>query len=153
MRVIAYVVAGTALLGVSCQSDPSPTPFQPVADTSLLMEAIVDPLTDVIWDAVGTKVTPDGTTEIRPETTEEWNTVRNSALTLAESGNLLMMSPRAVDDDEWMKAATALVDTGMLAVSAAEAQDAEQLFEAGRLLYGVCSNCHQRYWADALLLP
>lgn len=153
MRAIAYVAAGTALLGVSCQSGPKPTPFQPVADTSLLMEAIVDPLTDVIWDAVGTQITPEGTTEIRPETTEEWNAVRNSALTLAESGNLLMMAPRAVDDDEWMKAATALVDTGMLAVSAAEAQDAEQLFEAGRLLYAVCSNCHQKYWADALLLP
>ena len=147
------LVVGTALLGASCDGGPEPVPFQPVADTSLLMEAIVDPLTDVIWDAVGTQITADGTKEIRPETTEEWIAVRNSALTLAESGNLLMMAPRAVDDDEWMKAAAALVDTGMLAARAAEAQDAEQLFEAGRILYAVCRNCHQKYWADAVLLP
>ena len=141
------------MLVASCKSGPEPVPFQPVADTSLLMEAIVDPLTDVIWDAVGTQVTADGTIEIRPETEEEWIAVRNSALMLTESGNLLMMAPRAVDDDEWMKAATALVDTGMLAVKAAETKDPEQLFEAGRILYAVCRNCHQKYWTDAVLLP
>ena len=75
--------------------------------------------------------------------------VRNSALTLAESGNLLMMAPRAVDGGNWMKAAQALVDTGMLAVRAAEARNAEQLFDAGGTIYAACKNCHQKYWADA----
>ena len=39
--------------------------------------------------------TKDGTEEIRPRTDEEWTAVRNAAVTLAESGNLLMMVPRA----------------------------------------------------------
>lgn len=150
---MVLLLAGATLLAAGCESSPEPVLFQPEADTRLLMEAIVDPLTDVIWDAVGTQVTGDGTVEIRPETEEEWTAVRNSALMLAESGNLLMMAPRAVDDDEWMTAAAALVDTGMSAVRAAEAQDPEQLFEAGRILYAVCRNCHQKYWADAVLLP
>lgn len=109
----------------------------------------MDPQVDVIWDSVGADITVDGTEEIQPTTEEEWTIVRNSALTLAESGNLLMMAPRAVDGDDWMKAAQALVDTGMLAVRAAEAKNADQLFNAGGIIYSACKNCHQKYWADA----
>ena len=130
-------------------SGPEPPPFQPMADIRLLMEAVVDPQVDVIWGSVGADITIDGTEEIRPTTAEEWTAVRNSALTLAESGNLLMMAPRAVDGGDWMKAAQALVDTGMLAVRAAEARNAEQLFDAGGTIYAACKNCHQKYWADA----
>ena len=68
--------------------------------------------------------------------------MRNHAAIVAEAGNLLMMVPRAKDGDEWMRLAQAMVDTGAAAMRAAEAKDADQLFQAGADIYSVCSNCH-----------
>ncbi|HEX7136434.1 MAG TPA: hypothetical protein VF219_01235, partial [Vicinamibacterales bacterium] len=86
----------------ACSGGPQPPPFKPVVD-KLLMQATIDPTADEIWDAVKTVVTRDRTEEIRPQTNEEWTAIRNHAVTLAESGNLLMMVPRAKDGGEWMQ--------------------------------------------------
>jgi len=129
----------------ACGSAPAPPPFKPVADTKLLMQATIDPTADEIWDAVKTIVTKDGTQEIRPRTNAEWDVVRNHAVTLAESGNLLMMVPRAKDGGEWMRLSHELVETSERAIRAAEARNAEQLFTVGGDIYESCSNCHQKY--------
>jgi hypothetical protein len=144
---------GFVLLVAGCTSSAEPTPFKPVTNVRLMMEAIVDPQADIIWDSVWVDITADGTEEIQPTTTEEWTAVRNSALTLAESGNLLMMEPRAVDDSEWIRVSQLLVDVSMLAVRAAEARNPEELFEAGTTIYSVCTNCHAKYWIDAPTRP
>jgi hypothetical protein len=106
---------------------------------------VIDPTTDVIWNAVKTIITVEGTQEIRPQTEDEWTAIRNAAVIVAESGNLLMMVPRAKDDGEWMKACQAMIDTGMAAMRAAEAKDPEQLFDAGGNIYNACTNCHSKY--------
>lgn len=150
-------LVGLALLAASCGASPEPEPtpsaFQPVADVRLLMEAILDPHADQIWDAVGADITVEGTEEFQPTTAEEWIAVRNSAYTLAESGNLLMMESRARDDGEWMRLSQALVDASMLAARASEARDPDGLFEAGTTIYSVCTNCHAKYWVDAPMRP
>lgn len=133
-----------------CGNDPAPPPFKPVADTKLLMQALVDPTADEIWDSVRTIITDKGSEEIRPRTNAEWDAVRNHAVALAESGNLLMMVPRAKDGGEWMKRAQELVDTSERAIRAAEAKNAEQLFTVGGEIYESCSNCHQKYM-DAIV--
>ena len=81
----------------------------------------------------------------RPKTNEEWTTVRNHAVSLAESGNLLMMVPRAKDGDEWMKRSRELIDQAERAVRAADAKNADELFTVGGDIYEACSNCHQKY--------
>jgi hypothetical protein len=124
---------------------PEPPPFRPVADTKLLMQSVIDPTADEIWDAVRTIITKDGTQEIRPHTPQEWETVRNHAVALAESGNLLMMVPRAKDGGEWMQRSRELVDTSERAIRAAEARNADELFTVGGDIYQACSNCHQKY--------
>jgi len=129
----------------ACSRAPEPPPFKPVADTKLLMQAVVDPTADEIWDAVRTIITDKGTEEIRPRTNAEWDAVRNHAVALAESGNLLMMVPRAKDGGEWMKRAQDLIDTSERAIRAAEAKNADQLFTAGGDIYESCSGCHQKY--------
>ena len=63
----------------------------------------------------------------------------------AESGNLLMMPPRARDTGEWAKAAQALIETGTAAVQAAEKKNADDLFTVGGQIYGACTNCHVKY--------
>jgi len=129
---------------------PQPPPFKPVADTKLLMQAVVDPSADIIWEAVKTIDSPAGTEEIRPKNQEEWAAVRNAAVAVAESGNLLMLVPRAKDGGEWMKRAQEMIDTGEKAIRAAEAKNAEQLFTVGGDIYDSCSNCHRQYM-DAIV--
>ncbi len=62
-----------------------------------------------------------------PKDDKEWATIQDSALTLAESGNLLMNAGRAKNKDEWMKDAEALVDAGAAAFKAANAKDVNAL--------------------------
>ena len=70
--------------------------------------------------------------------------VRNAAVAVAESGNLLMMAPRA-KDDAWMRICQTMVDAGAKAIRAAEAKNADQVFDAGGEIYEVCTNCHSKY--------
>jgi hypothetical protein len=135
---------------VSACGGPQPPPFKPVADTKLLMQSVVDPNADIIWEAVKTIDSPAGTEEIRPRSSEEWAAVRNAAVAVAESGNLLMLAPRAKDGGEWMKRAQDMIDTGEKAIRAAEAKNAEQLFTVGGDIYDSCSNCHRQYM-DAIV--
>jgi hypothetical protein len=124
---------------------PTPPPFKPIADNKLLMEAVMDPAADKIWDSVAWIITQEGTEEVKPRNNEEWVAVRNAAVTLAESGNLLMMVPRAKDGDEWMRLSAALVDASRGAIEAADAKNVEKTFSVGGDIYVICSNCHQKY--------
>jgi hypothetical protein len=147
--ITGLLLAG-ALAVAACGSGPVPPPFKPVADNKLLMNSLIDPNADIVWDSVRTIITAAGTEEIRPRTEGEWDAVRNSAVALAESGNLLMMVPRAKDGDQWMKAAQALIDTSEAAMKAIDSRNAELLFNAGGDIYNACSNCHAKY-IDAIV--
>jgi hypothetical protein len=124
---------------------PVSPPFKPVADVQQLMETVTDPATDVIWGSVGTIITAQGTEERAPKTDEDWAAVRNAAMIVTESGNLLMMPGRAKDSDEWMRLSTALVDVGSRAVKVVDAKDKDALFNVGGDIYVVCVNCHTKY--------
>jgi hypothetical protein len=138
------VVIGAVLL-CACNTAAPPPPFKPVADVKQLMQGTIDPNADAIWDAVGWIDTAAGTEERRPRTQAQWDAVRNSAITLTEAGNLLMMTPRAKDSGEWMKRSQELVDTGVAAWQAADAKNADRLFTVGGDVYEACSHCHQQY--------
>jgi hypothetical protein len=134
-----------AVLTSGCASPAASVPFKPVVDVRTLMESTIDPQADVIWGAVGTIITLEGTQELRPRSDEEWMNVRNSAITLTEAGNLLMMGSRAVDNEGWMKGARAMIETGEQAIRAADARDPDELFNAGADIYASCTNCHMKY--------
>lgn len=145
MRTTLCLVAAAALLGSGCRASPKPPPYKPVADVKQLMQSVVDPAADVVWGAVGTIVSKDGTQEIAPKDDAEWAVVRNNAVVLTESGNLLMMGSRPKDDGEWMRYCRELIDVGTRAVKAAEAKDKDAVFEVGGEIYAICSSCHERY--------
>jgi len=143
-----------ALLLAACErvSQPPPPsaqasapPFRAVATNRQLMEDVVEPAANVYWDAVGTVTDRNGTVERAPKTDAEWSAVRNAALVVTESGNLLMIEPRVRDRDEWLTLARALVDAGDVARKAAEAKDRKAVFDAGADLYDACVNCHKIY--------
>ena len=143
MNMLRWSIAA-ALTVSACGGGNEPPPFKPIADTALLMEAVIDPMADVIWGSVGTIVTAAGEEHIRPKTEEEWMAVRNAAVAVTEAGNLLMMVPRA-KDAEWMRISQAMIDTGAAAIKAAEAKDPDGVFDAGADIYAVCTNCHAKY--------
>ena len=136
-----------ALPGLGCHG-PQPPPFQPVADVKELMQIVIDPAADAIWESTGTFSTRAGVFDKVPRTQAEWDAVRTGALTVAESGNLLMMSPRAKDTDQWMGMAKALVEIGTKARMAADAKDAARIFDIGAEMDEVCENCHGKYIPD-----
>jgi hypothetical protein len=120
-------------------------PFMPVATVLELMESVIVHSAEVYWGAVSIIVDENGVTENFPETDEEWEEVWAAAISLAESGNLLMMAPRAVDNDAWMGMSAALVQVGVDAAAAAEAKDPERVLAMGEQVYNVCLACHMRY--------
>jgi hypothetical protein len=120
-------------------------PFHTTLTTKQLMTWIIDPNATAIWGSVGSVATDKGTEEHHPQTDEEWARFRNSAATLVESGNLLMLDGRAVDKDQWMATAKGMSDAAAQVLEAAEAKDVEAYFDAGGALYEACTACHSRY--------
>jgi hypothetical protein len=143
-----FWLVAVAGIGFAACGGPSPPPFKPVADVKQLMQAVVDPSADVVWGAAATIFTKDGVEERYPKNKAEWDNVRNHAMILAESGNLLMMVPRAKDGDQWMKMAQGLVDTAVVALRAAESKNVEGLVLVGGEIDEACENCHKKYWPN-----
>ena len=148
LRAVAcFAVVAAAALAIGCMpaGDAGP-PFKPVASIHDLMHDVIYPHAEVVWDSVGTVIDKDGTHEIRPSSEQEWERVMQSALTVAEAGNLLMMEGRAKDTGDWMQHARALIEAATLAVDAANDRDADAVFDIGGEIYNACNNCHEKYW-------
>jgi len=150
MKLRRYQWLVVPILLSSCGSGADEPPFTLVADLPDLMNTVVDPAADVYWDAVGWIIDTSGTTEIRPESPEEWEVVRNAAYQVAESGNLMMMRGRAVDEPEWMVFSQAMISVGRRAIEAAEARDEQGVFDVGAEIYAVCTGCHATYAVETL---
>ena len=148
--VRVFVVAWTLVFLSGCGSaedrvgSDREVRYRPVASVKQLMESVLDPAADVVWDSAGFVITAEGETDLQPTTPEGWLRVQNSAVVLAESGNLLMLPGRSAGPD-WISHATALAEAGRAAVSAAEARDAEALFDAGGVVYQACRACHVQF--------
>lgn len=132
------------LLLTACSAPPPPVPA-PTFDMKQTMNWVLDPAADVIWGAAGSIITIEGEVDLSPTTDEGWNAVRNSAAIVAESGNLLAMPGRALDQAEWVEISKGLTAAAMLALKAAEDHDKEALFDAGGRIYSVCVSCHTQY--------
>lgn len=150
MRELLWVALLIVLAGSCARPAPPPAapPFQTVATTEELMNAVLDPAVDVIWDAVGYVVTSEGTFEKKPESDEDWAALRASALTLAESGNLLMIGNRSGGSPEWIAQSQALIDQSRRVIQAIDKKDKDALFTIGGDIYDVCTNCHRQFSPD-----
>jgi hypothetical protein len=138
-----------ALSLAACAPPPPPLPpFKPMATTPELMLAVVDPAADVLWASVGSVVTAEGVEDFFPRTEEEWIRIENAAVTLMESGNLLMIGDRAQDQAQWMTLSQGLVDAGKLALTAAQSRNPDEIFRIGGDVFAACDGCHQIYWKE-----
>ena len=80
-----------------------------------------------------------------PKDEKDWAAVRRSALTLAESANLLMLPGRALDQAEWVKDAKLLADSGSAVYKVAQAKDGNALAGLAGAIDASCTTCHKRY--------
>jgi hypothetical protein len=172
LTVTAFVVAAcNTTQPAQAPAAPAGPPFRPTATIKDIMDSIVDPSADVLWESVATIVSAKGTEERRPRTDEEWAVVRRNAIRLLEGTNLLIMDGRHVaksgeksenpgielepeqmekliNDDRaaFIKFAQGLHDATMPALKAIDAKNAEGLLDAGEFIDNACENCHLKYW-------
>ncbi len=129
MRKLAIIFV--AALAVS----QTPSSFQPVGNMSQLMVDVIYPTSDAIFYVERNP----------PKNDQDWGVLRTNALTLAESGNLLMMGTRARDQGDWIKDSKLLVDAGAAAFKAARAKDLNAVVAVNDQLYAACVTCHAQY--------
>lgn len=120
-------------------------PFETTVAMMDLMENVLDPAADEIWESVGTIITAEGRFEKAPSTDDEWAAVKGSAIRLAETGNLLMIPARSGGNPDWITHSRALIEQSNRAIKAIDAKDKDALFTIGGDIYDVCVNCHQQF--------
>ena len=144
MRRLVLVFALSAML-TGCNPVPEPPPFKAIVETKDLMEDLMERQADIVWGATGSIVTAEGVEERRPKNEEEWVAVKAAAVNLTETGNLLMMPPRAQDAGQWMKNVQAMMAQGQKMIEAIDRRDTKAMFDVGSDLYDTCTNCHMHY--------
>ena len=137
-----------------------------------LMNTMVQPNATTVWQAVRYVVNEDGVQEdVQPETDEDWERLRHSAVTLVEAGNALMLPGRVVDDtplapeypafqytpDEIQ----ALLEADMegwnyylqemqfatnATLEAIDSRDLLGLIDKGATINNACQGCHAEFW-------
>jgi hypothetical protein len=134
MRSIRVTLFVSLVWLVAAATAQAPS-YEPVGNISELMISVIYPTSDSLFYIERTP----------PKTDVEWNTLRNQALTLAESGNLLMMAGRAKDQKDWIKDSKMLIDVGRAAYKAAKAKDMDAIVALNDQLYQSCVTCHAQY--------
>lgn len=157
---------------------PAITPqLRPVASIQELMQGLIDPSADGIWNAVETITTASGTSTRQPQTAEEWSGVRRAAVVLAEGANLLVIEGRRAGAQDFPAEATGALDSvhiqeliaakrptfnafavalreaALTAVSAIDAHNPAQLVSAGGAIDQVCESCHLAFWYPNQVIP
>jgi hypothetical protein len=157
-----------------------PSPFKLTASVQEIMQAMVDPSADAVWDSVGTTISAKGIEDRQPRTDEEWKTARLQTITLIEATNLLMMENRHIVPaggkmaDEgaqgvlttteaqhqldsqhqlFVQFATALNQTGVQMLKAIDAKDTAAMMEVGTDMDEVCESCHVKFWYPNQIFP
>jgi hypothetical protein len=113
----------------------APSLFQPVGNVSQLMVDIIYPTSDALFYIERNP----------PKNDHDWNVIRGTALTLAESGNLLLMGSRARDQDRWVKDTKLMIDAGTAAFRAAQKKDIQAILDLNEQLSASCTTCHWHY--------
>jgi hypothetical protein len=136
-----------------------------------IMELIIDPSANEIWQAVATITDRDGIHDLFPKTAKEWLDMRRAAVRIMEAGNLLMIpdresapvgtkskTPGVELEPEQMNAlieknrqsfnafAGELRNLGMEALRASDDKNAALLLEIGDRMQPVCAGCHHTFW-------
>ena len=182
MRTVPIALLLASAVGTfGCQgkpnAEPSPAPsFQPNASVREIMQSVVAPSAQGLWDSVGTISNAQGTVNLEPKTDADWAALRRHAIALAEATNLLMIPGRHIapagaqtlkadeadpgaelppDEIEkrvnanwptWIAMARALHGSAETLLRAVDTRSVQGLETDGGELDAVCENCHLAFW-------
>ena len=127
LPVFAVLLAGAGLA-------QAPT-YELVGSVSAVMVGIIYPTSDALFYIERSP----------PKTEVEWNAIRNQALTLAESGNLLLLPGRLRDQGNWVKDTKMMIEAARAAYKAAMAKDMDGILAQSDALTESCVTCHRQY--------
>jgi len=180
-RLASGAVLLLALFTSQCKSSPEPTAegaslgadLTPLFSVKELMEHIIDPQADFIFEAVAVDVDARGVVETKPTSDEDWQRVQRATVLLAESTNLLKMPRRVapegdrnelsgpgkpelapeqiqakLDQDRrlWNTHVDQLRDELVKVLAIVKTRDSDKLFQAGSDIDRACEACHLEYW-------
>jgi cytochrome c556 len=148
------------------------TPVQAIMDT------VIDPSADALWDVAGTVITAKGSVVHQPRTPQDWTKARDLAQKVV-AGAQRLQTPRPVGADGHWKladastpgirtaaqiqddiardpkrfyaAAARLQSTAQDAVNAIDKRDIPSLLDAGARIDAACEACHAAYWYPRML--
>ena len=175
VAIVAVVVAAAVTVAVMRRQQAEPPADAPVVSVQELMEGVVNPGAQAIFNSVGVITTTSGTEERQPRSDEEWAAVERQAAILAEAASLLKNAARPIappgepdataeggelptaeiasrrqnDLAGWSSHADAVRVVAVKARDAARGRSVEGLFSAGADLEGACEACHQTFWYNA----
>ena len=130
MRTAILILVASAMLAQS----PAPPKPTNIGTMSQLMIDVIYPTSNDIFYIFREP----------PKNDVEWNKIRTSALTLAESANLLM-APERARDEKWIADAALLQIVGKKAYQAAIAKDEKAIEDLNQELNDACVACHMDY--------
>ena len=135
--LVLLLLTGAVLAQAPSTKAPSnePPALKSIGTMSEVMVRIIFPTSNEIFYV--------GRNENKTE--KDWEDLRNNAVMLAESANLLMADNRAKDKDRWMKDAALLRNVGDKAFKLAKVKDLEGLKALNDELYEACQSCHEHY--------
>lgn len=149
MPKLKLSLLGIGLSLISCSQEPAPAPaYKMVSTVEDVMEGIVIPASDRVFEVGAYNVTTNGVQESIPKDDEEWSLVKHSAMSLAEAGNLLKFESRA-QEANWVKFSQMLTDRALVVAAKADAKDTQGVFDAAAAMYQeACTGCHAQYLTE-----
>ncbi|MFN7983850.1 MAG: hypothetical protein U0Q11_18540 [Vicinamibacterales bacterium] len=97
MRLFASALFLAVLTGACTQAPPPPSPeFRPTATVKDIMDSVIDPGSDALWDLVEIIATLEGTVHKQPKSDDDWKTLRRAAVSVVEASNPLPIPGRQV---------------------------------------------------------
>lgn len=142
---VAFIIAGARDRPPAASSRADVPAPAPVANMKQIMNAIVLPNANVIYNAVGTTITGTKVEETAPKNDKEWQAVGDSAAAIVESGNMLLVGDRLVDRREWLSFTQRFIAAGKAVLDAANQKKPDGVLAAGGDLNETCDACHEKY--------
>ena len=175
--ILIFVAVLVALSGAAADTPLQPVSqqdagdFMPDATVREIMESMMAPAAEAVWDSVAYISTREFTIDSKPETDEDWQKLRWHAVTMAEAANALLIPgrrvgpPGAVSDDPehelapdeiqamidnnrsvWIGFVHAVHAQAMEAIRIIDAKDVEGLSVVGGSIDAACEGCHLQFW-------
>ncbi len=149
--------------------------YMAVATVQDLMSGLIDPASKVVFTAVTSETTANGTVDKAPSNAAEWAVVRRSALMMVEGANLLLIPGRHItrtsarktegeaaaegelkpseieirvahDRAAWNRFALRFREAALESLKAAEARKPDDFGPASESIDNACESCHLKFW-------